>query len=820
MRILKFGGTSLAAPERIRAVAGIVKEAAAHGPVAVVVSAFGGVTDDLLAAARCAESRDESYRETLAALEKRHLEAIRELAAPEEQDGLRDRVREILGEVDELVHGAFLVRESSARTLDRILGAGERMSAPIVAAALRQLGLAAEDCDARSLVVTGPEFGRALVREEPTSSRIRAHFADRDAVQVVTGFVAATEDGEPTTLGRGGSDYTASLLGAALAAEAVELWTDVDGVLSADPRMVRGATVSPELTYEELMELSHFGAKVVHPPSVHPTRRESIPLRIKNTFRPDAPGTLVTTDVGSASEAGHPVRGIASIPSVSLFRLEGDGMVGVPGIAMRLFGALARRGVSVIMISQASSEHSICFAVAPEARDEAAAGVTQEFEPERRAGLIDDLVIEDDLAVIAVVGSGMRERAGISGRLFGVLGSHGVNVRAVAQGSSELNISLVVAGDDAATAVNAIHHAFFPGGEGVVELGLAGVGGVGEALLGQLAEHAPALEESRRLRLRIVGVANSRGAVVDAGGIEAGDALRRVRSGDGRVSHDDFRAFLATDRGAPRVFVDCSASESVTEWYAGMQSSGASVVTANKLRLARSMEEFRALWPESGEGFYHETTVGAALPVVRTLADLVATGDRVRKIEGVLSGTVAFLLSEVARGRTFSESVRSAHELGYTEPDPREDLGGRDVARKILILARLAGNALEPDDVGVESLLPDESWTALSLDEFWKRGPELDEGIAARHAAAADAGRQLVYLASFVEGRAAVGLTEIEEDHPCAGVRGTDSVLALTTDRYADSPLVIRGPGAGPELTASGVFADVLRAVAEGGDRG
>ncbi|HMB68344.1 MAG TPA: aspartate kinase, partial [bacterium] len=610
MRILKFGGTSVATPERVRGVVEIVRDSVRQGPVAVVVSAFGGVTDALLDLARRAEARDDGYRERIAELEARHREAVAELASEADRPALAERVHAIHRELAQLVDGVFMVGEASARTLDRVLGVGETVSAACVAAALRRAGTPADDADARRLIVTDRTFGNARVLEEDTHARIREHFAAASTLQVVTGFVAATGDGETTTLGRGGSDYTASILGAALAAEAVEIWTDVDGVLSADPRIVHDAVKTERLRYDELMELSHFGAKVIYPPSVHPTRTRSIPLRIRNTFAPADAGTLVTAE----DAPGYTVRGIASIPLVDLLRLEGDGMLGVPGIAGRLFGALARHGVSVILITQASSEHSICFAVAPEATERAALGVEEEFGAERRAGLIDELVIERDLAVVAVVGAGMREKTGVAGRLFGGLGSHGINVRAVAQGSSELNISLVVAAADERRTIRAIHDTFFVSGERTVDLFLAGVGRVGRSLLAQIEAQAPALLERERVRLRLAGVAVSGGALLDETGLAPAEAEARVRSSADPVDLDAMTAAAGRDRGRDRVWIDCTAGTEVPARYDALLASGAAVVTANKLRLAASLEDWRRLTADrKARRLYHETTVGAAL---------------------------------------------------------------------------------------------------------------------------------------------------------------------------------------------------------------
>jgi aspartokinase/homoserine dehydrogenase 1 len=643
--VLKFGGSSLATPERIRAVAEILREAASRGPLAAVVSALGGVTDGLLTLAQKAADRDESYQDLLAELRRRHQDAVEALARPEDAEGLRAQIETAFTDLAGLARGAYLLREASPRTLDHLAGYGERLSAPLVAATLVRSGLAAEACDTRRLIVTDRRFGAAVVDAEATYGRLREHFAATQTLQVVTGFIAATSDGETTTLGRGGSDYTASLLGAALDAEAVELWTDVDGVLSGDPRLIPRAFPQPEISYRELAELSHFGAKVVYPPSVHPTRERSIPLLIKNTFRPEVPGTRV---VEEAADDGRLIRGVASASPVALLLVEGDGMVGVPGIAMRLFGALARDRISVILISQASSEHSICLAVPPEAVDRARRQIEEEFALELRLGLIDPLVVEDDLAVLAVVGEQMRERPGISGRLFQVLGDHGVNVRAIAQGSSERNISWVVAREDEARALNAVHSRFFfprqaPARRRSLSLVVVGPGRVGRVLLDQIATRKAGLAaEGIDLKLRAI-LRRGRGAVARDCLESEGGWRQSLSASDESPSLEDL--FEELRRGDERVaLVDCTASRELPEAYSVWLEEGFAVVSANKLAFAgplASWRRIRAAARASGAGLFFETTVGAGLPVIRTLEDLLATGDEIEGVEGTFSGTLS-----------------------------------------------------------------------------------------------------------------------------------------------------------------------------------
>ncbi|RPH57988.1 bifunctional aspartate kinase/homoserine dehydrogenase I, partial [bacterium] len=718
LRILKFGGTSVATPDRIRAVAGVVASQAARGPVVVVVSALGGVTNDLVAAASVAAAGRGEWQERLERLVHRHREAFHELRGGVAEEALDAEIRRLLAvDLRDLLHGISLVREASPRTQDALLAHGELLSARLVALALRREGLAAEAVDAREFLVTDDAFGNARVLPGPTQPRVRARLGRTgepgEPIPVVTGFLGATLQGETSTLGRGGSDYTAAVLGAALGAEAIELWTDVDGVMTADPRVVPNAFPLAELSYAELMELSHFGAKVVYPPTVQPARDAGIPLVIRNTLRPDLPGTTVRQHVARAS--GAPIRGIASIHQVALIRVEGDGMVGVPGTASRLFGALAGRGVNIILISQASSERSICLAVDPGDVAAVRRAVHEEFALETRVGLLDELVVEEECSILAVVGEGMRSLPGIAGRVFRILGGHGINIRAIAQGSSELNLSMVVALEDEAEALRAVHDAFFFPGVRPAHLYVAGVGRVGQAFLAQLADRQDRLREERGFHLTLAGVAGRKRGAIRPSGIDPARWPEVVEEGGG-----DLESLVeAATRSFPRpaVFVDLTADDAPVSHYERLLREGVSVVTANKRGVAGSGSLYRSLLAAAsrGGGFYFETTVGAGLPVLRTLADLLATGDRVDRIEGVLSGTLSYLASKAMEEGPFSSLVREAHRIGFTEPDPRDDLSGLDVARKLVILARTAGMEIEPEAVEVEPMLPVAEWASLEL---------------------------------------------------------------------------------------------------------
>lgn len=812
MRILKFGGTSVGGADEIRRVVDIVRRAESREATVVVVSALSGVTNGLIEAARAAARGDASYPDAIDALEARHADVARAVVNQDERPALTNDIARAFADLRSLLQGASLLRECTPRTLDSIGSLGELLSAPIVAAALRSSGIRSKAVDARELIVTDETFGSARPDFEATSARIRGRLAawDRagDGVPVVTGFVAATPNGETTTLGRGGSDYTAAILGAALDATAVEIWTDVDGVMTADPRRVPEAQPIDALTYEELLEVSHFGARVVHPPTVHPARLRGIPLAVRNTFRPDSPGTWIRNDAPAARDG---VRSLASISRVALARLEGDGMVGVPGIAERLFGALAREGASVILISQASSEHSICFAIDPASIPRVTRAVNAAFALERASGLVDDLIVEDDASIVAVVGSGMRDRPGTAGKIFGILGRCGVNVRAIAQGSSELNISLVVSREDETRALQAIHGALFSKRRDVAVF-IAGLGRVGRELAQQIDAAAADRERRLGLRLNLRGVATSSRMLF--GPALAAENLRA------RVDTDGIPLDLATLADAARaegagnaVFVDCSASDEPGRHFAQLLESGVHVVSANKRAFASDSTTWAAIKRphRPGRGLVlHETTVGAALPVLSTLSDLVRTGDRILKIEGALSGTMSFLFARIAEGVSFSAAVREADAIGYTEPDPRDDLGGVDVARKALILAREAFGEFDADRVRRESLVPP-AFDGLTLAAFWERLAEADRDVAQRAASARRDGRSLAYLATIAPGAVDVGIREVAADSPFATLRAGENLIAFWTERYRDLPLVVRGPGAGPALTASGVLADILR---------
>lgn len=820
MRILKFGGSSVGTPERVRGVGEIIQRRyeETKGDMFVVVSAFQGVTDELCALPALAASGAE-YAERLAALERRHFAAVEELLQPDVRELAFDGVRATLGEVGDLLVEAGVAGQVSPALADAVMSVGERLSARIVAASLRASGLPALYLDTRPLVLTNDHFGAAHVQSTATYQRIQAWRASLAGdypggapLAVATGFIGATADGRTTTLGRGGSDYSAALVGAALDADEIEIWTDVDGVMSADPRAVPDAFTLPALTYAEAMEMAHFGAKVIFPPTMRPAMAKSIPLRVKNTFNPDGPDTRIAA---TRPPLDRPVAGLTSISDLTLLRLEGSGMIGVPGVAQRLFGALASKRINIILVTQASSEHSICLALDPRSTADAVEAIEAEFAEEIASGELDPVIIQPECSIIAVVGENMRQRPGIAGAIFSALGQRGVNVIAIAQGSSELNISQVIARGDEARALNAIHDAFFTAHRPEVNIFLAGVGLVGSALLRQVAELAAATNgDGPRVRLR--GLLTSARMLLAVNGSDLPlTSWRDDLASKGQAADlDAFATRILATRLPNVTLVDCTASDDLPMRYADLLGAGVSVVTPNKRGPAGALAlaaENRHVARRSGARYLYETTAGAALPVISSLRDLLATGDEVERVESVLSGTLSYLFNSFDGRQPFSALVRDAQRLGYTEPDPRDDLGGVDVARKLLILAREMGLPLELRDVRVEPLLSDACLRAPTAESFYAALARDDGRFERQRAAAAASGRVLRYIARLEDGAASVELRAVALDSPFARLSGADNMIAFTTRRYHERPLVIQGPGAGGEVTAAGVLADILR---------
>lgn len=817
MKVLKFGGSSVAQPDRIQMVSRILKGYHERGEhFAVVFSAMGGVTDSLIQMSRLAEKGDDSYFVHFEAFSQRHLHAAQTLLAPPFLEKVLPELENNHEVLKNLLYGIFLVREVSPRTMDYVLSFGERNAAFLITYALQQAGLPAQYLDARRVVKTDKTFGSAKVDIPLTYSNIRDYFNQKNDIQVVTGFIgSAAKGGLTTTLGRGGSDYTAALFGAALDAEVIEIWTDVDGVLTADPRKVKKAFTIPGLTYAEAMEMSHFGAKVIYPPTIQPALDKRIPLLIKNTFNPDFPGTIVSTK-SDFSMPDAPVKGISSINHTALLTLQGSGLFGVPGIAARLFGALAQAGINVILITQGSSEHSISFAVQPDLASKARKAVEEAFEAELNNRMIEPVKVEDQLSVVAVIGERMRYQPGIAGRLFQALGKNGINVIAIAQGSSELNISVVVNREDESKALNVLHEAFFLSGTSVLHLFVVGTGLIGKTLLRQIHAQKEYLFREQSLEVKVVGLANSRRMLFREEGI-ALDSWEEELLHAPQGHPMDMEAFITEMKRmnlSNTIFVDNTASPTVAHHYASVLEASISISTPNKYATSSSYEEYKTLKSiarQRGVLFQYETNVGAGLPVISTLNDLILSGDRIHKIEAVLSGSLSFMFNSFQPGMRFSEVVREARELGYTEPDPREDLFCNDIRRKLIILAREAGLAIEPDEVWIQSFLPEPCMQAPTLSEFLTALEEADTHLEEMVHQAAQEGKVLRVVATVEPQAARIGLQAVDKQHPFYQLSGSDNMIVFTSERYKERPLVVRGPGAGAEVTAAGVFSEIIK---------
>jgi aspartokinase/homoserine dehydrogenase 1 len=809
MKVLKFGGSSVATPERIQSVIEIVKPYLG-GEVAIIFSAFGGVTDVLIQISTLALEGNLDYKNKIADLEKRHLAAVRTLIDIHNQSGILAEVKYMINELEDVLHGVYLVKERTVRTLDYIMSFGERISAYIIAQAFKNQGHPMEFLDARKVIRTDANFGHAKVDFDITNKLIRDHFKHHTNVQIVTGFIGTSESGETTTLGRSGSDYTAAIIAGALNAEALEIWTDVDGMMTADPRKVKKAFTVPQMSYEEAMELSHFGAKVIFPATMQPAMVNQIPIWIKNTFNPTFRGTLICAQ----STNGKIIKGISSMNGVSLLSLQGSGLLGVVGASMRLFATLARENINVILISQASSEHSICFAIESRFSAKAKAAIEKEFQYEIRNEEIDDVPVESDLSIVAVVGDGMKHSPGTSGRMFSALGKNGVNVVAIAQGSSERNISAVIPQVDGSKALNALHEAFFLSDRKLLNVFLVGTGLIGSSLIEMVNDQFNKLAKENRLEVNIVAVANSRKMLFDEDGLDLRSCLDKMKDSGEAMNMKSFFDKMSALNLPNSIFVDCTSSPEVTSFYEDILAANISIVTPNKKANSSSMLSYKRLKATAfsrGVKFLYETNVGAGLPVINTMNDLLLSGDKVLRIEAVLSGTLNYIFSSFEAGRKFSDVVKEAKSKGYTEPDPRDDLNGMDVARKILILSRESGLEMELDDIKVENLVPESCQGEMSIDEFFTCLERFDDDFETLRQKAQDEGKKLRYMAVLSDGKVKIQLGSVDQKHPFYSLSGSDNIILLTTERYHDRPMVIRGPGAGAAVTAAGVFADIIR---------
>jgi bifunctional aspartokinase / homoserine dehydrogenase 1 len=809
MKILKFGGSSVATPQRIQAVIEILKPYLKED-VAVVFSAFGGVTDQLIQISRLALEGNHEYKSKLEQLQKRHLDVVRELITVHRQSSILAQVKIKMNELEDVLHGVYLVKERTARTLDYIMSFGERLSAYIIAEVMRDQNLAVEYLDARTVIRTDNHYGHAKVDYAVTNKQIADYFKHHQNVQVITGFIATSEAGETTTLGRSGSDYTAAIFAGALHAKDLEIWTDVDGMMTADPRLVKKAFTVPEMSYEEAMELSHFGAKVIFPATMQPAMINRIPIWIKNTFNPTFKGTKIHADAAN----GKLIKGISSMNGISLLNVQGSGLLGVVGFSNRLFATLARERINVILISQASSEHSICIAIETQHMQTAKSAIDREFQNEIRNEEVDEVIVEPELAIVAVVGDGMKQSPGTSGRMFAALGKNGVNVSAIAQGSSERNISAVVRQQDVGKALQALHEAFFLSDRKLLNLFIVGTGLIGTALINMIREQFAKLAEDNLLEVNVVGIANSKKMLFNEEGLDLNSCLSTMKEKGEPMSMSAFADRMFSMNLPNSIFVDCTSSEEVTDFYENILSANISIVTPNKKGNSGSQQKYNTLRKTAmrrGVKFLYETNVGAGLPVINTLNDLLLSGDKVFSIEGVLSGTLNFIFSNFTEGKKFSDVVKEAKAKGYTEPDPRDDLSGMDVARKILILSRETGLNLDLKDIEVQNLVPNDCQGGISVEEFLKRLAQHDEHFEQLRKDATAKGEKLRYKAVLRDGVVKVELGSVKDQHPFYSLSGSDNIILLTTERYHERPMVIRGPGAGAAVTAAGVFADVIR---------
>ena len=803
MKILKFGGTSVGTAENIKRVKEIIKHQ--YEDVIVVISALDSVTDAIWRAAQLASAGDKKFYSELEKIEKLHEKVTAELFGSSGQ--IIEIVRGLLDELKQILTGIMLVGELTCKTLDRIAGIGERISSQMVAHYIE----GAVWVDTALLIRTDSNFGKALVDFETTNRLIKEEFGRFKGVAVVPGFIAKNKKGEYTTLGRGGSDYTAAIIGAALSVNMLEIWTNVDGFMTADPKVISKAYTIPELTYSEAMELSHFGAKVIYPPTILPVYQKNIPIKIKNTFSPDKEGSLIVSKVDGRKD--RPIKGISSISGIVLVTLQGLGMVGVTGISMRLFSTLAKVNVNVILISQASSENSISVAIDEHSVKAAERAIREEFDKEIALGRISNIHIERDLSIAAIVGENMKHTTGIAGKLFSTIGRNGINVIAIAQGASELNISWVVKNSELRKTLNVVHESFFLSENVELNVFLMGTGSVGGNLLEQLQKQQKKLLDEKHLKIKLTGIANTKKMLFRRDGIDISEYKNELDSEGRKSSLSGFVREMDEMNIYNSVFVDCTASEEVSLKYRDILSSNISVVTANKVAASSSFKnysELKLIAKRKGVKFLFETNVGAGLPIINTLNDLVNSGDRILKIEAVLSGTLNFIFNTISPEVAFSKTVKMARELGYSEPDPRIDLSGVDVARKILILAREAGYPLEMDDITIERFVPDEMF-AGSADSFWRELPSLDEDFEERRKKLEAENKKWRFVARFENNKAHIGLQEVGTDHPFYDLQASNNLVIYTTERYNEFPMLIKGYGAGASVTAAGVFADIIK---------
>lgn len=806
MKVLKFGGTSVGSVKSILSLKRIVENEAKHQPVVVVVSALGGITDKLLATSRLARIGDDQWKEEFDSMVNRHHKMIDTIIDDTKaREDLFNTVDALLEQLRSIYFGVYLIHDLSEKTQDAIVSYGERLSSNIVATLIR----GAKWLDSREFIKTERKNNKHVLASELTNKLVRDAFADLPRITIVPGFISMDKDNDETTnIGRGGSDYTAAIIAAALDAEVLEIWTDVDGFMTADPRIIKTAYTINELSYVEAMELCNFGAKVVYPPTIYPVCVKNIPIKVKNTFNPEAPGTIIKNKIDNDRK---PIKGISSINGTTLITVTGLSMVGVIGVNRRIFTALADEGISVFMVSQASSENSTSIGVRDEDAPEAVNVLNAEFAKEIKTGAMFPMHAESDLATIAIVGENMKHTPGIAGKLFGTLGRSGISVIACAQGASETNISFVVNSKHLRKSLNVLHDSFFLSEYKVLNLFICGVGTVGGKLIEQIRSQYDELKERSRLKLNVVGIASSRNAIFSRDGLDLANYRELLKEAE-PSDPNKLRESVLGMNIFNSVFVDCTASKDVAELYQTFLEHNISVIAANKIAASSDYGSYLKLKRTAlarGVKFRFETNVGAGLPIIGTINDLRNSGDRILKIEAVLSGTLNFIFNEIAADVPFSETVRRAKEQGYSEPDPRIDLSGKDVIRKLVILTREAGYKVEQNDVEKHLFVPDEYFEG-SVDDFWEKLPALDADFEKRRAVLEKENKRWRFVAKMEGGRTSVSLQEVGSTHPFYNLEGSNNIVLLTTERYKEYPMQIQGYGAGASVTAAGVFANIM----------
>ena len=812
MKVLKFGGTSVGSAKNIQKVIEIVKNESLSENVTVVVSAIGGITDKLLAAADKAIEKNKNYKDDFESLRLKHVEVIDGLLSGESHETTLDIVLNHLSKLEKILDGIYLINELSPKTTDKLLSFGELLSSLIIYETMKLHDLNIQLKNSQNLIVTDSNFTNAAVNFGETNENIVTYYDSNDKIiTILPGFISKSELGEITTLGRGGSDYTAAIIASAMNASVLQIWTDVSGMFTSNPKIVKNSKPIKKLSYLEAIELSHFGAKVLYPPTVLPVLSKHIPLLIKNTLAPEDEGTLITHVVENRNP--NPIKGISNINSVALLTLQGNGMVGIPGFSKRLFETLAREKINVIIATQASSEHSICVGITDKESTLAKYVIDKEFENEISLFKIDPLVVETNLSIIAIVGDQMKSHQGISGKMFSTLGRNNINIRAIAQGASERNISAIIAESDVEKALNCLHERFFESETKQINLFISGVGNVGKSLINQIEQQKKYIKSTLNVKLKVIGLSNSKKMVLDKTGINLNDWESVLNNGKKSGPIDFFEATKSLNL-RNSIFVDITASDMVASSYALYLKQSIAVVACNKIACSSKIEnylELKQLSHKYNVPFLFETNVGAGLPVIDTLKHLINSGDKINTVHAVLSGSLNYIFNNYNKSTTFHDVVKQAQTEGYTEPDPRIDLSGVDVARKLLILARESGEMIDMNDIENEAFLPEECMTASSVEAFYETLKSKEVHFQKFFTSAESNQCQLKYVSEYKDGVAKVGLKEIPEGHPFYNLEGKDNIVMFYTNRYKDQPMIIKGAGAGSEVTASGLFADIIR---------